>query len=129
MVYLGKELNEFKQEVKKEFKQLHDKVDKLENKVDKLENKVDKLENKVDKGFKELDARLTRVEVISINNQKSLEDLQNTVNKTAETIDKLYNKIDNFLVIARKTEEEVTILAHRQINHEDRITALEEKAS
>ncbi len=113
---LGTEFREFKQEVNERFGQ-----------VDKTFGQVDKRFEQVDKRLDKIDKRLSEVEAGVVNNTITLQELQKTVNTTAETINKLYNKIDNFLVTAQKNEREIAVIAHRQREHEDRITALESK--
>lgn len=106
---------------------LKERFDKLEQKVDNLQDETNKKFEQIDKRFDKIEAELSKVTAITIDNQVRIHDIQDTVNRTAEVIDKLYNKIDNFLVISKKNEEEITVLAYRQKNHEDRITHLEEK--
>jgi len=113
--------------LKGRFDKLEQKVDYFQNETNKKFEQIDKRFEQVDKRFDKIEAELNKVTAITIDNQSRINDIQDTVNRTAGIIDKLYNKIDNSLVISKKNEEELTVLAYRQKNHEDRITDLEEK--
>jgi len=112
---LEKELKEFKQETKKEFKHLHDKVDKLDIKVDKIE------------------LVLTETAAITVDNQQTLNELKPVITQMAANINNLTSHIDAFLRKAEKNEHEIEVTRYRMnekfSEFDERITALEEKVS
>jgi len=124
---------------------LKEKVDNLEKKVDKLQTKmnekfeqvdkrfeqVDKRFEQVDKRFEQVDRRLDRLEITTADLKMRMENLDDKMTKGFSDLNKKQDELLNYFLEfgnrVIKNEEELLVLAHRQREHEDRITALEEK--
>jgi len=102
---------------------------KLE-KLDTIEIEMKERFEKVDKRLEHMDSRFNHLEKEIHRNRFLLEDAMNT--QYAEMIrkqDRILSVTENFAHRTKNNEEEFTVLSHRVREHEDRITALEEKVS
>ena len=112
------------EELRKEFKEFRNEVT---GKLEQVDNRFEQVDNR----FEQVDNRLKNVEAISIDNRETLKEIRPVITQMAENINLLTSHIDAFLKKSESNEQEITVIRYRQSedfqNHEDRITALEEK--
>ena len=96
---------------------MEEKLDLILSKLQSFEVRFDKIDEKFSYLEKEIHAGFCKAEderrELSENRQKNR--------------DKILSAVDEFVKRGVKNEEEITMLAFRQRNHEERIEALEEK--
>ena len=119
------------EELRKEFKEFRNevtgKLEQVDNRFEQVDNRFEQVDNR----FEQVDNRLKNVEAISIDNRETLKEIRPVITQMAENINLLTSHIDAFLKKSESNEQEITVIRYRQSedfqNHEDRITALEEK--
>ncbi len=122
-------------EAKNEFKQVNTRLENLETDVKSFKTEVrkefkqvDSRFEKIDRQFEQVDSRFNHLETEIHRNRFLLEAAMNSqYAEMTRKQDKILSVVVNFAGRTEKVEEEITILAHRQREHEDRITKLEEK--
>jgi len=108
---------------------VEEKLNLILNELKNLKTDVTGFKTEVREEFNKIDNRFSHLEKEIYRNRFLLEaDMNSQYAEMSKKQDKILSAIDSFATRTEKNETEITVLSHRIREHEDRITALEEKA-